>query len=510
MTNARKRYSLNFQPSMMMGTPPLSSSSNSSIRRTISGANRDSGVILQKLGELSFNSSNSGILNANTSMSQSVIPTDIDPTTISNCKILLIGDSNVGKTATILSYCDELLTKLQWRKQNEKVMKLTNYSQPNIEQKKPGLTSNTSQQLGLIQRKRQVLLSTDKTANKKKRYSLSDFEELAKRRSLLFQKDGSSLLSPRQTPIETFQTLESDISSLTFNDISEKSEEDQGDDDDNEFVIHTRATIGVDIKTRLLNIDNRYFNCIMWDTAGQERFQNAIIPSLYKNCNGILLTYDICDFESFQHCFTHWLPEALKNMSSKDLNKARFYLIGNKLDLYQDRQVKHEDVLKYTAHAETEHGITIFGNFEVSCKWAQSIEPTFNRIILDLIEHYCYEDNHAMIETSPQKPILQSFQSPLSSLSPVPPAPPSPLLSLMNDLHHRSPQGSPAKSFTTYPLYLSSDDGESQDDDDLSVYSASSHRSEDGMLSQRKTQRQTIDLTKPTGTPEATNVSCCT
>lgn len=494
-----------------MGTPPLSSGSNSSVRRSISGANRDSGVLLQKLGELPFNSSNSGILNANTSMTQNGIPTDIDPTTISNCKILLIGDSNVGKTATILSYCDELLTKLQWRKQNEKVMKLSNYSQPNIEQRKIGSTGNTSQQMRLVERKKQLLLSTDKAANKKKRYSLSDFEELSKRRSLLFQKDGAPLLSPRQTTIGTFPSLDSDISNLSFNDISETSEEHQNEEhDDNEFVIQTRATIGVDIKTRLLNIDNRYFNCVMWDTAGQERFQNAIIPSLYKNCNGILLTYDICDFESFQHCFTHWLPEALKNMSSKDLKKARFYLIGNKLDLYQNRQVKHEDVLKYTAHAETEHGITIFGNFEVSCKWAQSIEPTFNRIILDLIEHNCYEDNHTTIETSPQKHVLQSLQSPLSSLSPVPPAPPSPILSLMNDLHRRSPTiGSPAKSFTTYPLYLSSDD-ESQDDDDLSIYSASSHRSEDGILSQRRAQRQTIDLTKPIETPDATNASCCT
>ena len=128
MINARKRYSLNFQPLTMMGTQPLSGGSNSSVRRSITGVNIDNDVILQNFGELSFYSSNSDILNANNSISQSAVSTDIDSTAISNCKILLIGDSNVGKTATIPSYCDELLTKLQWRKQNEKVLKLSNFS----------------------------------------------------------------------------------------------------------------------------------------------------------------------------------------------------------------------------------------------------------------------------------------------------------------------------------------------------------------------------------------------
>ena len=36
---------------------------------------------------------------------------------ISNLKILLLGDSNVGKTAMILSYCNELLTKSQFKSQ---------------------------------------------------------------------------------------------------------------------------------------------------------------------------------------------------------------------------------------------------------------------------------------------------------------------------------------------------------------------------------------------------------
>jgi len=472
----------------MMASQTRSAGSPTLVRRSLSGNIRDTTSSFQKWRERPFTAM--GVSSA----VGSTVPADIDPSSISNCKILLIGDSNVGKTAAILGYCDELMTRSQWQRQRQRqtLMKHSNYSQPNIDtnqsqvspisptSKSPinASTSSTgSNSLGLIQRK-QKLLSRQNTSSNKKRYSLNDFEELAKRRSILFQRDGS-LLSPKQPSMETF--LPTEESRPTKEALDEDDDYDDYDsidsNGDNELMIDTRATIGVDIKTRLLNIDNRYFNCIMWDTAGQERFQNAIIPSLYKNCNGVLLTYDICDFVSFKHCFTRWLPEALQNMTSKDLIGARFYLLGNKIDLYKDRQVKHDDVLRYIAHAESQHRITIFGNFEVSCKWPQSIDSTFNNIILNLIENNCYEDN-------------QPTQPPASSS------------------HSLTPQ-----QLQPQPLMINVQEEVSSSDDDASVYSASSHRSNDSNRTLRqRNPKQTIDLTNPLPAqlPEVPASGCCT
>ncbi|SMN19509.1 similar to Saccharomyces cerevisiae YNL304W YPT11 Rab family GTPase that interacts with the C-terminal tail domain of Myo2p [Maudiozyma saulgeensis] len=480
MSNARKRYSMNFPPLMTPQT--RSAGSPTLVRRSLSGNIRDTTSSFQKWRDRSF-----ATMGVN-SVVGSTIPSDIDPSSISNCKILLIGDSNVGKTAAILGYCDELMTRSQWQRQRQRqtLMKHSNYSQPNIGTNQinsipttshsPINNTSSNNSLGLIQRK-QKLLSRDKATSNKKRYSLNDFEELAKRRSILFQRDGS-LLSPKQHSTETFLPTEDP---LIVDDLADDLT------DDNELIIDTRATIGVDIKTRLLNIDNRYFNCIMWDTAGQERFQNAIIPSLYKNCNGILLTYDICDFVSFQHCFTRWLPQALQNMNSRDLVGARFYLLGNKIDLYKDRKVEHEDVLRYIAHAESQHGITIFGNFEISCKWPQSIDSTFNNIILDLIENSCYEDNR-------------------SSHSPPPSPPPS------HSLSH-SPRQLKQSQGELETLMTNVQEEVSSSDDDASVYSASSHRSNDSNRTLRqRNPKQTIDLTNPLPAqlPDIPASSCCT
>ncbi|SCW03775.1 LAFE_0G17942g1_1 [Lachancea fermentati] len=269
----------------------------------------------------------------------------------SSIKLLLIGDAAVGKTAMILSYANELPTRSQ----------LSIVSSAAV--RKPPATRNKLQNL--------------KTIEKRKRYSLNDYEEL-------FHNPASSpsLLEP---------TAPSDPPSLDF--------------DPNEIVIDTRSTIGVDIKTNLVNIDNRYFKIIMWDTAGQERYRNAMIPSLYKGSNGILLSYDICNKVSFESCCTHWLREVLDNCPN--LHKLRFYLVGNKIDLYKVRQVTHEDVLHYIHTIQDQFGITIAGNFEVSCKWHQVVERTFNIIIKDLVEHGCYEDDQF---SHPPKPLVVSAQ----------------------------------------------------------------------------------------------------
>ncbi|AAS51758.2 ADL162Wp [Eremothecium gossypii ATCC 10895] len=191
-----------------------------------------------------------------------------------------------------------------------------------------------------------------KTVDARKRYSLNDYEEL-------FARDARSI-------------------------------EDAGREDGDEVVIETKSTIGVDIKTSFVDIDRQLFKVIMWDTAGQERYRNAMVPSLYKGTQGIILSYDICSRETFRDCLEHWLPEALEHCQ---VEHTRFYLVGNKVDLYKQRQVTHADVLAFADEAKRRYGFEISGKFELSCKWQHVVERAFSLIIKDLVEHGCYEDN---------------------------------------------------------------------------------------------------------------------
>lgn len=97
------------------------------------------------------------------------------------------------------------------------------------------------------------------------------------------------------------------------------------------------ATIGVDFKIKMLQIEDKRVKMQIWDTAGQERFRN-ITQTYYKGAAGIILAYSITDNRSYGN-ITNWIKQIETN-SSEDVCKI---LIGTKTDLEADRQVTFEE-----------------------------------------------------------------------------------------------------------------------------------------------------------------------
>jgi Ras-related protein Rab-1A len=96
-------------------------------------------------------------------------------------------------------------------------------------------------------------------------------------------------------------------------------------------------TIGVDFKIRTLEQGDKTIKLQIWDTAGQERFK-TITSSYYKGAHGIILVYDITDKGSFKD-IENWLSEVGK-YANENVVKI---LVGNKVDLEDQRQVKYEE-----------------------------------------------------------------------------------------------------------------------------------------------------------------------
>lgn len=86
-------------------------------------------------------------------------------------------------------------------------------------------------------------------------------------------------------------------------------------------------TIGVDFKIRTIEVDGKVIKLQIWDTAGQDRFK-TITSSYYRGAHGIIVTYDLCDRDSFAKV-SEWMQEVDKN---SDKNVSRI-LVGNKKDL---------------------------------------------------------------------------------------------------------------------------------------------------------------------------------
>jgi len=96
------------------------------------------------------------------------------------------------------------------------------------------------------------------------------------------------------------------------------------------------TTIGVDFRTKVLNIDNKSIKLYVWDTAGQERFR-TITTAYYRNAMGVLLVYDITDIESFEGC-QRWL----KNIQTHASEDIVIVLVGNKTDFEDKRVISYE------------------------------------------------------------------------------------------------------------------------------------------------------------------------
>ncbi len=134
------------------------------------------------------------------------------------------------------------------------------------------------------------------------------------------------------------------------------------------FDKNSKATIGVEFIYKTIKINNEIFKIEIWDTAGQERY-NTIQNHLYKNINGILLTFDLTNTYSFEQ-LSKWY-EQIQNQSQKN---CIIVLIGNKNDLKEQIQVKEEDIQKYC----NEHNEMPY--FSCSAQSSENVEEAFTKV----------------------------------------------------------------------------------------------------------------------------------
>lgn len=101
----------------------------------------------------------------------------------------------------------------------------------------------------------------------------------------------------------------------------------------NRFNASTKPTIGIDYLTYDTTVDNKKVTVHFWDTAGQEKFR-GLTTAYYKNCHGMVLVYDIANRRTFDS-LGRWFGE-IESYSAKS---TRVFLVGNKADLEERRQV---------------------------------------------------------------------------------------------------------------------------------------------------------------------------
>ena len=140
----------------------------------------------------------------------------------------------------------------------------------------------------------------------------------------------------------------------------------------NNFDDNYQATIGLDFANKNATIHDQEIRLILYDTAGQEKFR-SLIPMYIREAQVILLIFDISNRKSFEN-IPNWFSEVL-NVKN---DEAVFALIGNKMDLSDNREVTYEEGKKLANEKN------MFFE-EMSAKTGKNIMEFFNNTIFEAI-----------------------------------------------------------------------------------------------------------------------------
>ena len=129
--------------------------------------------------------------------------------------------------------------------------------------------------------------------------------------------------------------------------------------------------LGIDFKIKIINLEDKLIKLQIWDTAGQERFR-TITKTYYRGANGIILTYDVTDENSFKNIRT-WVKQIEQNAQSTVCK----VLVGNECDR-EDRKVTLEDGQKLSKEFSMQF-------FETSAKTNYNVSETFTFLTRDIL-----------------------------------------------------------------------------------------------------------------------------
>jgi small GTP-binding protein len=126
-------------------------------------------------------------------------------------------------------------------------------------------------------------------------------------------------------------------------------------------------TLGAAYLPKVVLVGQTEVHLHIWDTAGQERYR-GMAPMYFRGAHVAVLVYSVCDAQSFAG-IDKWI-ESLRDNADANIIK---FLIGNKIDLEDDRIVSFE--------AGTEKAAALQSHFhEVSAKTGYGIDDFFQEV----------------------------------------------------------------------------------------------------------------------------------
>ena len=161
----------------------------------------------------------------------------------------------------------------------------------------------------------------------------------------------------------------------------------------NKFDESSISTVGVDYMDKIIDYNKFKIKLQIWDTSGEEKFR-TITKNFYRNADGLLVVFDLTRKETYDHV-RGWINEAKENN-----DKIKTILIGNKLDLQDERKVENAVAKQYAEKNSLKY-------LETSAKDGINISESFEAMI------------NLLFDGKSEEEILNEFKKQDSSLSVV-------------------------------------------------------------------------------------------
>ena len=148
------------------------------------------------------------------------------------------------------------------------------------------------------------------------------------------------------------------------------------------FKENYKATLGFDIFKYKSKVKDVIINLNIWDTCGLKEFSSCT-PSLFKNAVLAIIVYEINNLSTFDN-LGGWV-NLLKLHANPDILT---FIVGNKNDLEDKRQIKKKDGQKYVE----ENNFNFF--IETSAKDKTFVKELFEQGLAQLYEYYKNHENN--------------------------------------------------------------------------------------------------------------------
>lgn len=123
-------------------------------------------------------------------------------------------------------------------------------------------------------------------------------------------------------------------------------------------------TIGVQVSTTEIKIENATIKLIVWDVAGQKSFQ-TVLPLYFKGADASILVFDVTNRNTFNNV-ENWLKRIRETEP-----ESVVILCGNKTDMSYARVVKREEAEKKAQE------LGVLDYIETSAKTGYGVQELF-------------------------------------------------------------------------------------------------------------------------------------